>query len=76
MEAVLLEITEYELKTDRTMYYPRHYRCLACGKKFTLSDGVIMQPSAGVPCPHCGSHKTTGRLLGNVIVGVKDLLNK
>ena len=53
------------------MFYPRLYRCLSCGKSFMLSDGVIRLPSAGVPCPHCGSNKTTGKLLGNVIVGIK-----
>lgn len=58
------------------MYYPRHYRCIACGEKFTLSDGVICLPSVGVTCPHCGSKKTTGRLMGNVIVGIKNILNK
>jgi len=55
------------------MFHPRYYRCLSCGEKFTLSDGVIRLPSAGVPCPHCGSNKTTGRLLGNVIIGIKKL---
>ena len=58
------------------MYHLRHYRCLACGEKFTLSDGVIVHPYAVVPCPHCGSNKTTGSLLDNVIVGVKNLLTK
>ena len=54
-------------KTIETMYYPRNYRCLSCGKKFTLSDGVIRLPSAGVPCPHCGSKKTKERFLGGLI---------
>ena len=58
------------------MFNPRYYRCLSCGEKFTLSDGVIHLPSAGVPCPHCGSNKTTGRLLGNMIVGIKKVFNK
>ena len=58
------------------MFYPRYNRCWSCGEKFTLSDGVIHLPSAGVPCPHCGSNKTTGRLLGNLIVGIKTLFNK
>jgi len=49
----------------------RFYRCLSCGKEFTLSDGVILLLPIGVPCPHCGSKKTTGRLLGNIIYGVK-----
>ena len=49
------------------MYYPRHYRCLACGEKFTRSDGVICLPSEGVPCPHCGSKKTIERTLGGMI---------
>ncbi len=55
------------------MFHQRYYRCLSCGEKFTFSDGVIVQPSSGVPCPHCGSNKTTGRLLGNVIIGMKKL---
>ena len=55
------------------MFHQRYYRCLSCGEKFTLSDGVIVQPSSGIPCPHCGSNKTTGRLLGNVIIGMKKL---
>ena len=58
------------------MFHARYYRCLSCGEKFTLSDGVIKQPSVGVPCPHCGSNKTTGNLLGNVIIGVKNLFTK
>ena len=41
------------------MFHSRYYRCLSCGKKFTLSDGVIVQPSIGVTCPHCGSNMTT-----------------
>ena len=49
------------------MYYPRHYRCKACGEKFTRSDGVICLPSAGVTCPHCGSKKTIERTLGGVV---------
>jgi DNA-directed RNA polymerase subunit RPC12/RpoP len=49
------------------MYYPRHYRCLACGEKFTRSDGVICLPSAGVTCPHCGSKKTIERPLGGLL---------
>jgi len=49
------------------MYYPRHYRCLACGEKFTRSDGVICLPSDGVPCSHCGSKKTKERTLGGVV---------
>ena len=57
------------------MYNLRHYRCLACGKKFDLSDGVILNPQAGVPCPHCGSHKTLEGVLGNIAVKVKNLLN-
>ena len=55
------------------MFYPRYYRCLSCGEKFILSDGVIVQPSFGVPCPHCGSNKTTERLLGNVIWEIKKI---
>ena len=43
------------------MFYPRYYRCWSCGEKFTLSDGVIHFPSAGVPCPHWGSNKTKSR---------------
>jgi len=58
------------------MYYPRYYRCFSCGEKFTLSDGVIHLPSAGVPCPHCGSNKTTGGLLGNVMLGLRNYSNK
>ena len=56
------------------MFHPRFYRCLSCGGKFTLSDGVIVQPSYGVPSPHCGSKKTTGSLLGNIILGIKNLI--
>ncbi len=55
------------------MFYPRLYRCLSCGKSFTLSDGVIHLPSVGVTCPHCGSNKTKSKLFGNVIVGLKNL---
>ena len=49
------------------MFHPRYYRCLSCGEKFTFSDGVIVQPSSGVPCPHCGSNKTKERFLGWLI---------
>ena len=56
------------------MYYPRHYCCMACGKKFTLSDGMIVQPSAGVPCPHCGSHKTKERIISGMMDFVKHFI--
>ncbi len=49
------------------MFHARYYRCLSCGEKFTLSDGVIIQPSIGVPCPHCGSNKAKERFLGGLI---------
>ena len=55
------------------MFLPRYYRCLSCEEKFILSDGVIVQPSIGVSCPHCGSNKTTGRVLGTLIIGIKKL---
>ena len=57
------------------MYHPRHYRCIACGNKFTLSDGVIVLPSTGVPCPHCGSNNTTKRFLGGLIDTFKFIKN-
>ena len=53
------------------MFYPRYYRCLSCGEKFTLSDGVIRFPSAGVPCPHCGSKRTKERFFGWLIDIIK-----
>ena len=58
------------------MFHPRYYRCLSCGEKFTLSDGVIRLPSAGVPCPYCGSKKTKERFLGWLIDFFKGNIRK
>ena len=58
------------------MFHPRYYRCLSCGEKSTLSDGVILQPSFGVLCPHCGSNKTKERFLGWLIVLFKGIIHK
>ena len=54
------------------MYNPRNYHCKACGKSFTVSDGVIRLPSSGVECPYCGSNKTS-EYRGSLIKSVKSL---
>lgn len=57
------------------MFYPRRYKCLSCGKPFTLSDGVVCLPHAGVVCPHCKSKKTIENPFG-IVDGLKFLFGK
>lgn len=57
------------------MVYPRRYKCLSCGKSFTLSDGVVCLPHAGVECPHCKSKKTIEKSFG-IFDGLKLLFGR
>ena len=57
------------------MYNPRSYHCLACGKSFVLSDGVIRLPSCGMACPRCGSRRTS-EYPAVLIKGIKSLFGR